>query len=412
VRVIVIGGGVIGTASAHYLADRGCHVTLIDKGSHGGGCSHGNCGYVCPSHVFPLTTPGAINDALRSLLKRNAPFRVKRRIDPGLWYWLYKFARRCNFDCMMQAAVGIQNLLVSSMTEYERLVEREGLQCEWEKKGLLYVYRSRERYEGFAKTNVILRDRFNEPAAQIDADTLQSMEPALKPGMAGAWYYEQDAHVRPDRLMSSWRAMLQLRGVEVRENCELHGFVSRNGKAAAAATSQGEIEGDHFVVATGSWTPFLKKHLGCKVPIQPGKGYSMTMPRPQICPKYPIIFPETRVAVTPWQSGYRLGSTMEFAGWDPTVHPARLQLLRDGSRDYLQEPYCEPVLETWCGWRPMTWDSLPIIDRTPRFANVTIAAGHNMVGISMGPGTGKLVAEIVTGAQPHIDPQPYSVSRF
>lgn len=411
-RVIVIGGGVIGTASAHYLVERGCRVTVIDKGRHGGGCSHGNCGLVCPSHVFPLTIPGAIHDALRSLFKRNAPFRVKRRFDPGLWYWLYKFARRCNYDCMMQAAAGIQNLLVSSMTEYERLVEHEGLACEWEKKGLLYVYRSRERYEGYAKTNVLLRDRFNEPAEPIDPDTLQTMEPALKPGMAGGWYYEHDAHVRPDRLMSSWRTMLQTRGVEVRENCEFQGFVSRNGSAVAASTSAGEIEGDQFVVATGAWSPFLKKHLGCKIPIQPGKGYSMTMPRPNICPTYPIIFPETRVAVTPWQSGYRLGSTMEFAGWDPTVHPARLQLLRDGSRDYLQEPYCEPVLETWCGWRPMTWDSLPIIDRAPRYANVTIAAGHNMVGISMGPGTGKLVAELVTGAEPHIDPKPYAVSRF
>src|SRR5690606_27964926 len=163
-------------------------------------------------------------------------------------------------------------------------------------------------------------DQFNEPAEQIDADSLQKMEPALLPGLAGGWYYEQDAHVRPDRLLSSWRKMIESRGVEVREGCELHGFVSRQGKAVAARTAHGELEGDAFVVATGSWTPFLNRALGCKVPIQPGKGYSMTMPRPTICPTYPMIFPETRVAVTPWASGYRLGSTMEFAGWDPTVH--------------------------------------------------------------------------------------------
>jgi D-amino-acid dehydrogenase len=156
----------------------------------------------------------------------------------------------------------------------------------------------------------------------------------------------------------------------------------------------------------------LNLKLGCRVPIQPGKGYSMTMPRPTVCPTFPLIFPETRVAVTPFQSGYRLGSTMEFAGYDDSLRPARLQLLRDGSRDYLKEPYCDPVLEEWFGWRPMTYDSLPIIDRTPSYENVFIAAGHNMLGLSMATATGKLVSELAGGAQPHVDPTPYRVGRF
>ena len=167
-----------------------------------------------------------------------------------------------------------------------------------------------------------------------------------------------------------------------------------------------------FVVAAGAWTPLLNEHLGCRVPIQPGKGYSLTMPRPAVCPKMPLIFPETRVAVTPFQSGYRLGSTMEFAGYDESIRPERLQLLKDGASGYLHEPYCEPVLEEWFGWRPMTYDSLPIIDRSPKYENVMIAAGHNMLGLSMAPATGKLVAELAQGSSPHIDPRPYSVSRF
>ena len=122
-----------------------------------------------------------------------------------------------------------------------------------------------------------------------------------------------------------------------------------------------------------------------------------------------MIFPETRVAVTPFQSGYRLGSTMEFAGYDESIRPERLQLLKDGAEPYLREPYCEPVEEQWYGWRPMTYDSLPIIDRSPRYENVFIAAGHNMLGLSMAPATGKLVAEMVNGSAPHIDPKPYRV---
>ena len=169
---------------------------------------------------------------------------------------------------------------------------------------------------------------------------------------------------------------------------------------------------DHFVIATGAWAPLLNRELGCRVPIQPGKGYSMTMPRPRLCPAHPLILEEHRVAVTPMRSGYRLGSTMEFAGYDTRLDRRRLELLRAGARHYLHEPYGEPVEEEWFGWRPMTYDSMPIIDRSPAMANVLIAAGHNMLGMSMAPATGKLVAELLSGTPPHVDPAPYSLTRF
>ncbi len=166
------------------------------------------------------------------------------------------------------------------------------------------------------------------------------------------------------------------------------------------------------MVATGAWTPLLNGPLGCRVPIQPGKGYSITMPRPAHCPTYPLIFEEHRVAVTPMKSGYRLGSTMEFAGYDAKLNPRRLGLLREAAVHYLHEPYCEPIEEEWYGWRPMTPDSVPIIDRAPALANVLIAAGHNMLGLSMAPATGRLVAELLSGTTPHVEAAAYSVARF
>jgi D-amino-acid dehydrogenase len=179
------------------------------------------------------------------------------------------------------------------------------------------------------------------------------------------------------------------------------------------ATSQGELSAEAFVLAAGAWTPLVGKQLGCRLPIQPGKGYSLTMARPGRCPVFPLLFEEHRVAVTPMRSGYRLGSTMEFAGYDATLNRRRLDLLRQGASHYLHEPFCEPVEEEWYGWRPMTYDGKPIIDRSPRLPNVLIAAGHNMLGLSMAPATGKLVAEILGGdAAPHIDPAPYALSRF
>jgi D-amino-acid dehydrogenase len=293
-------------------------------------------------------------------------------------------------------------------------MNNERLDCEWETKGLLFVYKCADAMNAYAETDRLMADSFHCPGQRLDGDAVAALELAVKPGLAGGWFYEHDAHLRPDRLMASWRTSLEAAGVTVRDECSFLGFApgSEGGRAIAVKTDQGVIPADAFVVAAGALTPLLQEHLGCRIPIQPGKGYSLTMARPSVCPTIPIIFPETRVVATPFQSGYRLGSTMEFAGYDPTINPRRLQLLRDGARPYLREPYCEPVEDEWFGWRPMTYDGLPIIDRSPLFDNVLIAAGHNMLGLSMAPATGKLVAEMLGNVPPHLDPSPYRVSRF
>lgn len=418
-HVLIIGGGVIGAACAHYLQQAGLRVTIVDKGRFAGACSHGNCGFVCPSHVLPLAEPGAFREAFRSLFSRDAALRVKPRFDPKLWSWFWHFARRCNRRDMIESGHAIQPLLRSSMALYEELVTRDDVECEWQKRGLLFAYRSRDAFEGFTEISDLLARVFDEPARRLNGDELQEFEPALKTGLAGGWHYEHDAHLRPDRLMESWRGLLESRGVVVRENCEVTGFAESFAlpavaakRAASATTASGPIEADIFVVATGAWTPFLVKHLGCRIPIQPGKGYSLTMPRPAVCPQVPMLLPEHRVGVTPMQSAYRLGSVMEFTGYDESIDPARLKLLTDAAKIYLKDPVGEPVLEEWYGWRPMTWDSRPIIDRAPAFENVYIAAGHNMLGLSMATGTGKLIAELVAGRKPHLDVTPYSARRF
>ncbi|MCH5374728.1 MAG: FAD-dependent oxidoreductase, partial [Planctomycetes bacterium] len=355
-RVIVIGGGVVGTSCAYYLAREGFQVTIIDRGSFGGGCSQGNCGLICPSHVLPLAEPGAVRSALRLVLKRNSPLAIRPRWDPPLWGWLVRFARRCNHRDMMEAAAAIRALMQSSAALYRELMAVERLDCQWQERGLLLVFRSPAEMEKYAETDRLLRTDFGTPATRYDGQAVVELEPALKEGLAGGWHYETDAHLRPDRLMSAWRGVLETLGVTIREGCELIGLESSGGKAVAIHTSLGRLVADHYVVATGATAPFLKRQLGCHIPIQPGKGYCLTTPRPTPCPQIPLIFPEHKVAVTPFADGYRLGSTMEFAGYDSSLRPARLQLLRDGAEPYLRQPHCEPVLETWFGWRPMTYD--------------------------------------------------------
>jgi D-amino-acid dehydrogenase len=313
---------------------------------------------------------------------------------------------------MIEGGRAIQPLLLSSHELYRGLIRKEALDCEFEERGILFAYREKGALEAYAATDRLMTETFHCPARRLEPDELIAMEPALKPGLAGGWYYRDDAHLRPDKLMTAWHQVLERGGAAIRAHCALTAFQGRNGHAVSARTARDELAADAFIIATGAWTPMINEPLGCRIPIQPGKGYSMTMPRPSVCPRIPLIFPETRVAVTPFQSGYRLGSTMEFAGYDESIRPERLQLLKDGAAPYLREPFCEPVEERWYGWRPMTYDSVPIIDRSPKYDNVYIAAGHNMLGLSMAPATGKLVAEMVNGTAPHVDPKPYRVGRF
>jgi D-amino-acid dehydrogenase len=411
-RVVVVGGGVIGLACAHFLRRDGWDVTVIDQGAIGRGCSRGNCGFVCPSHVLPLAAPGAIGSTLKTLLQRNSPLKVRLRFDPALWSWFWQFARRCNTADMLESGRAIQALLSSGRALYDELFAHERLDAEWQTRGLLFVFQTPAAMEHYAGTDRLLREHFNVAAKRYDGPALTAFEPALKDGLAGGWHYQCDAHLRPDKLVASWRQMLESRGVAFRENCSFSGFAGTGRKTEAVETSQGRLPTDTVVVATGAWTPLLNRQLGCRVPIQPGKGYSITMARPTVCPAVPMLFEEHRVGVTPMPSGYRLGSTMEFAGYDTTLRRERLELLRAGASHYLREPTAEPVEEEWWGWRPMVTDGNPIIDRSPAFENVFIAAGHGMLGLSMAPATGKLVAELLGGSKPHVDPAPYSVGRF
>ncbi|HTU22921.1 MAG TPA: FAD-binding oxidoreductase [Gemmataceae bacterium] len=242
--------------------------------------------------------------------------------------------------------------------------------------------------------------------------TLPSFDPALKPGLAGAFHYEQDVSVRPDLLNASWSRRLQWRGVSFIEQCRLERIRKQRGNIIALATSRGEMSADRVVFAMVAWSPRLSSELECPIPIEPGKGYSVTTSRPDRCPRYPMLFPEHRVGVSPFERGYRLRSMMEFAGYDTTIPAHRIEQLRESATSYLAVGSPCGTLQTWYGWRPMTWDSLPIIGRVPKLQNAYLATGHNMLGLSLATATGKLLAELIAGRTPHVDPVPYSPQRF
>ncbi len=411
-RVLVVGAGIVGIACAHYLTKIGLRVTVVDRNVVAGECSHANCGYVCPSHVLPLTEPAALRVAVKSLFNPRSPFRVKPQWSVSLTNWMWQFARRCNNQQMLTAGRHLKAILDSSMSEYRQLIADEDFDCDWRNDGLLYVLLTAHGFDEFAKGDDFIAEHFGLRARRIAGDDLQALDPALKPGLAGAFHYTGDSSVRPDRLARVWTERLSDQGVEFVEQCELKSIVRESGRIKTLVTSKGDMAADHYVVAAGAWSAHMARELQCQIPIQPGKGYSITMDRPDPCPAYPMLFPEHRVGMTPFRDGYRLGSMMEFVGFDTTIPAYRIEQLRASAEPYLISPHTETVHETWYGWRPMTWDSLPIIGQVPALANAWLATGHNMLGLSLATGTGRLLGELMTGTPPHIDAAAYSPSRF
>lgn len=424
-RVLIAGAGVVGIACAHYLREQGYAVTVVDAGRVGAACSHGNCGYICPSHVLPLTEPGAFKVAFKSLFNPRAPFRVKPQLRPELARWMFEFARRCTRKQMLAAGVHLKAILDASLTEYKALVA-SGLECEWRERGLLYVLRTAHGMAEFTRTDQLLRDEFGVGAKRIEGRDLPAVDAALKDGLAGAFLYEGDCHLRPETLNRNWSERLRHQGVHFVEHCRVFQIErAADGRVAALTTSEGRMEADHFVFALGAESSRWARSLDCKIPIEPGKGYSVTMRRPANCPAVPMLFPEHKIGVTPFEEGYRIGSMMEFSGYDRSIPPHRIQQLWESATSYLRSSsslgtsssLCtssslHAQQEEWFGWRPMTWDSLPVIGRVPAIQNAFLCTGHNMLGLSLAPASGKLLAEIVAGRPTHIPRAPYCPSRF
>ena len=409
-HVIIIGGGVIGGFAAYYLLESGWSVTVVDKDGFGEGASGGNCGLIVPNHILPLNSPGTLIKALKCMLSKESPLYIKPRWDTGLIKWFCQFARHAHPKAILNTAMGRHTLLRSSFELYPEFIREEKVACDWEVGGSLHIHSSAKDWSAYRRTDAFLR-RFGIQAQALDRHAVLGLVPVLGNGVRGGWLYRQTAHLRPERLMIELRRILLHRGARILENYPVQTFRRQNGRAAAVVTKDGELSADAFVLATGAFAPAFDRVLGCRLPIQPGKGYSVTMDRPRTFPRIPCFFEAQSVVSTPWPDACRLGGTMEFSGFDTRLNQRRLEALTRGFNAYSDQWRISGKKEAWCGFRPMTMDGLPFIDRSPRMQNVLIAAGHNMIGISTGPGTGKLVADLMDGTSPHIDPRPYRIQR-
>jgi D-amino-acid dehydrogenase len=411
--VVVAGAGVVGLASALALLEAGRSVLVIDAGRVGGGSSHGNCGTITPSHAPPLAAPGVIAMALRWMLTPDAPLYVPPRLDPDLWQWLWRFAGRCTTRHWHASAQAKAALLNDSRTRLAAWVRDYGLDCEFSESGHDYVYRDPGAFARGLADRPLLAE-LGVVSEAIDGPAYEAEEPAVKAGVAGAIRFAGDAALRPDRFVAELARVVRERGGVIVEHCTLLSL-TQDAAGVTAQTSQGPLTARDAVLALGAWSPRLADAIGVPAlrrAMQPGKGYSITYSRPELVPKRPMVLRERLVCVTAWDSGFRLGSTMEFSGFDDSLNVRRLAALERGAREYLHQPVGAERREQWYGWRPMSCDDIPIIGRAPGGDHVWLSTGHGMMGVGMSTGSGQMLADLVTGREPAIDPGPYRVERF
>ena len=409
--VVVLGGGAIGLSCALQLQLAGRSVRLLERDRIGAATSHGNCGTITPSHAPPLAAPGTLVKAFKWMLRPDAPLYLKPRWDPALAGWLVRFAARCNRRDWQASARSKGELLSLSRRLLEQLVREHDLDCRFESLGLRYAYRDPRAFEHDLADLPSLRELGIEAQPMSGAE-LERDEPALLPGLAGALHFPGDAHLRPDRYCAELARVFLAHGGQVEEGNAATGLRLSRGRMEGVDTLQGPRFAREVVVALGPWSAPWLAPLGLRLPIQPGKGYSITWSRPRLAPRVPLVLREHSVCVTAWDDGFRLGSTMEFSGYDDRLNRVRLDALERAAARYLHEPTGPERREEWFGWRPMTYDDLPIIGAAPGTRGLWLATGHGMMGIGMSAATGRLVSELVTGAEPCVDPRPFRADRF
>jgi len=410
--VLILGGGVIGLAIAWRAAMAGASVRVLEQGTPGCGSSHGNCGTITPSHAAPLAMPGMVGVALRSMFRADAPLYLNPRPDPERLRWLLGFARRCNWRDFERATRARSAILQRSRGLLEALVRDEALDCEFVPGGELYVYRGRAQMEADERHHAQVLDRLGIEVERLRGDAVEALEPALLPGVAGGLFHPGDAQLRPNRYAAELARRVRELGGVIESGARIDQFGLQGGRISHVRTTRGVFHGEQVVMALGAWSPLLGKLLDLRLPMQPGKGYSITYSRPSMVPRHSLVLREAAVCVTTWESGFRLGSTMEFSGYVEGLNRTRLDALRRGAAQGLHVPEGPQVTEEWWGWRPMSVDEIPIIGPSSRWSNLMLATAHGMLGVSMSAATGELVAAMLRNEVPAIDPAPYAPSRF
>lgn len=414
-HVIVLGAGVIGLCTALETAKRGHRVTVIDRaGEERSGCSYGNAGMIVPSHFVPLAAPGMVALGLKWMWNPESPFYIKPSLNPELLRWGWKFWKAATPEHVKRAAPLLRDLHLHSRRLFEDLAAASENEFGLVKRGLLMLCKTQHTLEEEAHAAKVARE-MEVPAEVLDAKQAGTLDPDVTMDIAGAVYYPKDCHLTPQTLMRTLQRLCKESGVEFLWEAEVEALHTEGMRLRAAKTSQGEVAGDEFVLCLGSWSSAFSKSMGLRLPMQAGKGYSLTLPKPRQLPQLCSILTEARVAVTPMEGGtLRFGGTMEISGMSEAINPRRVQGIIKAALRYFPEftPEDFAGMKPWRGLRPCSPDGLPYLGLTQRYSNLCVATGHAMMGLSLGPVTGHIIAQLIEKEQPEFDLTLLSPDRY
>ncbi|MEX0769234.1 MAG: FAD-dependent oxidoreductase [Balneolaceae bacterium] len=416
-RVVIIGAGIAGISVAYFLNMAGRDVTILDKTSGSDNCSYGNAGMIVPSHIIPLASPGMIAKGLKWMLNPESPFYIRPRFSTDLFRWGWLFYQASTKTHVKNSAPVLKKLLMTSRELLIQIEEDESLEFGYVKNGLFMFCNSQK---GLAEESRVaeMANRLGMAAEVLTAQEVEAMEPALKMDILGATYYPQDAHLHPGWLMDGLKNALSDKGVRFEFNTEIKRFQVQNQRIISAIDSDGKNwGGTEFVISSGVWSSTLANTIGIQCPMQAGKGYSISLDQPNRMrqrPRHCGIFAEEKVTMTPMENSLRFGGTMEITGNDNRLNPKKIKGLKKSVCRYMPEFKPEDLegYDIWRGLRPCSPDGMPYAGSFKDFENLYTSTGHAMMGMSLAPSCGKLVADLITQGgsdlqHPLIDPNRY-----
>lgn len=414
-RAIVIGAGIAGLGVAYYLNKKGIDVNVLDKNDGKDNCSYGNAGMIVPSHIIPLASPGIINKGLRWMLKSDSPFYIKPRLDKDLFRWGWKFRNASTQKHVEESGPLLRDLLFTNRELLLKIEEEEDLDFSFRKNGLFNLCKTEQGLE--EEIDVVKKaNALGIPAEALTAEETRQMEPNINMDILGSTYFPKDAHLHPGSLLDKIKERMAARGVNFRYNTHIAGIQCEDDLAKGVITKEGDfISGSLIILCPGAWTPKLAKNVGLKLPMQAGKGYSITINNPKVKPVACALLSEDKVSMTPMNGKLRFGGTMEIVGMDTSINPVKLNALKKAVCRYFPEFSMEDFedQENWVGLRPISPDGLPYVGSVQKYKNVYVSTGHAMMGMSLGLVSGHIISQLITEgdaklAHPLIDPDRYS----
>lgn len=410
-QTVVIGAGVVGLACAYSLRQRGRNVVVVDRGQPGAACSAGNAGWIVPSISAPLPGPGVAATTIKWMLRSDSPLYIAPSAVPQLARFLWRFWRYCNQQDWLNGFQAVARLNHRTFSLFDRL-EAEGLSFERYRAGLLFVFLDPDYMRSSLAEFDHLRAAGYTRPEELDGAALRELEPAISPSVTSGYLVSAENHVRPESLCQAYIARLTALGVTLMTDLQVTGAEIRNGRVSVLQTSRGPVEGTEFLIAAGAWSGEVAEYLGAKLPVQAGKGYSITIDRASSPLERPLYLGEARVGCSPFNGAIRFAGTMELSGVNTVLDRRRIRGIRRGIGRYLDLPVGDSEGTEWVGMRPITPDGLPLLGRVPRFENAYVATGHAMLGVTLAPATAEVMADLMTGATPSPELAAFEPGRF